>query len=96
MSGVCKERTQDYVLRMINKENIYLFISDVITVAINTSNYSYYIKKDSIDSIAPNLDIDTLIKSHNKKLTEREKFIRDIYEAFKSGNDESNNRVYRD
>lgn len=91
-----EERTQKYIEEKINKKNIYYFLADIISVSVGTKNYGYRIAKENINILAPNLDIDKFISEKGKKLNDKEKFIKEVYDFYKSENKGFEDGIYKE
>lgn len=90
------EETIKYVGEIVNENNIYDFISDIISVSVGTRKFGYHIDLENIKAIAPNVDIDKLIQNHVKPLSKREKFIKQVYEFSKLENKGFDDAIYVD
>ena len=90
------DRTQEYIKNTVNKNNVYKFLGDIISVSIGTKKYGYRITKESINALAPNLDIDALILETDDKTDERKQLIKEVYEFYKLNNNKHENSIYKD
>ena len=90
------EETIKYVGEIVNENNIYDFISDIISVSVGNRKFGYHIDLENIKAIAPNVDIDKLIQNHVKPLSKREKFIKQVYEFSKLENKGFDDAIYVD
>ena len=84
-----EQETQKYLKRIINKDNIYLLLGDLLSVSSDGNEYGYFIKKENINHLIPEVNIEQFMK--NKKLTKTEKFIKKVYNESKS---QSDNNLY--
>ena len=90
------EETIKYVGEIVNENNIYDFISDIISVSVGTRKFGYHIDLENLKAIAPNVDIDKLIQNHVKPLSKREEFINQVYEFSKLENKGFDDAIYVD
>lgn len=90
------EETKKYVSDIVDENNIYDFISDIISISVGTRKFGYHIDLENIKAIAPNVDIDKLIQNHVKPLSNREEFIKKVYEFSKLENKGFDNAIYVD
>lgn len=74
-----KIKTQEYLKKIINMDNVYLLLNDLIIVSKDFFDYRYYIDKKDIDKLVPTINIDELINSKTE-LDDKEKFIKKVYE----------------
>ena len=89
------ELTKEYLSKNISKENIYRFLRDTISISIGTGGYGYSIRKESIDLLAKDIDIDKYLKDSNKELTGDELFIKELYDFYKVGNKKYEDSIYK-
>lgn len=90
------EETKKYVSDIVDENNIYDFISDIISISVGTRKFGYHIDLENIKAIAPNVDIDKLIQNHVKPLSNREEFIKKVYEFSKLENKGFDDAIYVD
>lgn len=90
------EETIKYVGEIVDENNIYDFISDIISISVGNRKFGYHIDLENIKAIAPNVDIDNLIQNHVKPLSKREKFIKQVYEFSKLENKGFDDAIYID
>ena len=90
------EETIKYVGEIVDENNIYDFISDIISISVGNRKFGYHIDLENIKAIAPNVDIDKLIQNHVKPLSKREKFIKQVYEFSKLENKGFDDAIYVD
>lgn len=90
------EETIKYVGEIVDENNIYDFISDIISISVGNRKFGYHIDLENIKAIAPNVDIDNLIQNHVKPLSKREKFIKQVYEFSKLENKGFDDAIYVD
>lgn len=89
-----KDKTVCYIENIICDKYVFRLLNDVISRSIGTNGYGYSIRKENIDALAPNIDIDELIKKRGTDLSTDEKFIKEIYEHYKSEKDNFNDAIY--
>ena len=90
------EETIKYVGEIVDENNIYDFISDIISISVGNRKFGYHIDLENIKAIAPNVDIDNLIQNHVKPLSKREKFIKQVYEFSRLENKGFDDAIYVD
>ena len=89
-----KEKTKEYVMKNISSTNIYMFLSDLISISVGTRGYGYSISKSTINSISPDLDIDYLLVEFKGKLSEKDKFIKSVYDFYKQEDKGLDDSIY--
>lgn len=89
-----KDKVVNYIKNIICDKYVFRLLNDIISRSIGTNGYGYSIRKENIEALAPNIDIDELIKKHGTELSTDEKFIKEIYEHYKSEKDDFNDTIY--
>lgn len=89
-----KNKTVFYIENIICDKYVFRLLNDMISRSIGTNGYGYSISKENIEALAPNIDIDKLIKKHGTDLSTDEKFIKEIYEHYKFKKDAFNDAIY--
>ena len=89
-----KNKTVFYIENIICDKYVFRLLNDMISRSIGTNGYGYSISKENIEALAPNIDIDKLIKKHGTDLSTDEKFIKEIYEHYKFKKDAFNDTIY--
>lgn len=89
-----KDKTVCYIENIICDKYVFRLLNDIVSRSIGTNGYGYSIKKENIEALAPNIDIDKLIKKHGTDLSTDEKFIKEIYEHYKFKKDAFNDAIY--
>ena len=89
-----KDKTVCYIENIICDKYVFRLLNDIVSRSIGTNGYGYSIRKENIEALAPNIDIDELIKKHGTELSTDEKFIKEIYEHYKSEKDDFNDTIY--
>ena len=79
---------KSYVSNILNENNVFRFLYDIISKPVGSDGYSYILKKEEFDLLTTVEKIDKLI---NRRInnTEDEKFVLAVYEKFKEGNTDS-------
>jgi len=78
LSRFDEAKTRKYLKKIINKDNIYLLLCDLIITSVGNTGYGYFISDDNIKKLAPNINFKKLMTKEN--LTDKEKFVKEIYE----------------
>ncbi len=81
-----KEREQErkkYIKNILNKENIFRFLNDMLGRSVG-SGYGYSVRKGNIEEFSSLDQVDNILKSIKRNLTEDEKLLLDIYEKSKT------------
>lgn len=89
-----KDKTVFYIKNIICDKYVFRLLNDIISRSIGTNGYGYSIRKENIEALAPNIDIDELIKKRGTDLSTDEKFIKKIYEHYKFKKDDFNDAIY--
>ena len=89
-----KDKTVRYIENIICDKYVFRLLNDIVSRSIGTNGYGYSIRKENIEALAPNIDIDELIKKRGTDLSTDEKFIKEIYEHYKFKKDDFNDAIY--
>lgn len=89
-----KDKVVSYIKNIICDKYVFRLLNDIISRSIGTNGYGYSIRKENIEALAPNIDIDELIKMRGTDLSTDEKFIKEIYEHYKFKKDDFNDAIY--
>lgn len=89
-----KDKTVCYIENIICDKYVFRLLNDIVSRSIGTNGYGYSIRKENIEALAPNIDIDELIKKRGTDLSTDEKFIKEIYEHYKFKKDDFNDAIY--
>lgn len=89
-----KDKVVSYIKKIICDKYVFRLLNDIISRSIGTNGYGYSIRKENIEALAPNIDIDELIKKRGTDLSTDEEFIKEVYELYKSEKDDFNDAIY--
>ncbi len=89
-----KDKVVSYIKNIICDKYVFRLLNDIISRSIGTNGYGYSIRKENIEALAPNIDIDELIKKRGTDLSTDDKFIKEIYEHYKFKKDDFNDAIY--
>jgi len=76
-----EERTIKLLKSIANSKNIYNILRCFIYVEKNTEGYTYSISQNYFKSMLKTIDVNKLLKENKKRLSEKEKFIKKVYDS---------------
>ena len=79
---------KSYVSNILNENNLFRFLYDIISKPVGSDGYSYLLKKEEFD-IFTTVEIRDELINWRTNNTEDEKFVLDVYEKFKEGKTDS-------
>lgn len=92
-----KNQTKKYVETIVNNNNIYNFLSDLISVSVSISGglkqYEYSISKENIEALSENIDIDNLKNNNRDKPDAKHLLVDEVYNLYKTNKDAFDNEV---
>ncbi len=74
---------KEYIKNILNKENIFRFLNDMLSRSVG-SGYGYSVRKGNIEEFSSIDEVDNILKSIERELTEDEKLLLNIYEQSKT------------
>lgn len=78
-----KKERKEYIKNILNKENIFRFLNDMLGRSVG-SGYGYSVRKGNIEEFSSIYEVDNILKSIERELTEDEKLLLNIYEQSKT------------
>lgn len=78
-----KKERKEYIKNILNKENIFRFLNDMLGRSVG-SGYGYSVRKGNIEEFSSIDEVDNILKSIERELTEDEKLLLNIYEQSKT------------
>ena len=89
-----EEKIVNYLNKVLNSNNIFRFLKDLVTRSNGTGGYGYSISQKNIEILSKREKIDELINKSKKSLSEDEKLLIEIYEKSKVENEIHDNSIY--
>jgi hypothetical protein len=93
LSQYDNDKTKEYLLKIINDKNVFRLLNDIITNSVGTNGYGYFINKKNFDMLTTENFIDNVIPKDNSNLTSDQILIKEVYDLYKSSNNNSRNSI---
>lgn len=91
-----KNKVENYLKIVLNKDNVLRFISDVVSVSYGSKKYGYKVEKKNVELLISYNFIDKLISQLSTNLSEIEELLINLYNKSKDSKPTINKCLYLD